>query len=738
MVMSMAIAKWCGGVVVKMKTGMRTLIGMLIIVGCVQVKAADSDVRVVTDTTGTIPLKGGPADPTYQWLRDDSRQSLAVRHFLEQENRHTEQVLLEQASLEQTLLTEWQARTKQPAEQPWSLQGRFEYRLEAGHAIVRREAGSAQAPQILVDLAQRAATSAYYQLGNWSVSPDHRYVALAEDRRGDRHHRITLLDTHTARMIDTPLQQAATDLVWASDSRSLYWIANERETYRPYRVMRWDLGAKQQQEVYREPDPAWLVSLYRTSDTGLAIIQSNSHNASEQFLLDLTTGHRGTPLRPRQAGMEYYADVRHGRMYLSSNLHGEFALYQRKLESVTLNRNDGDEESAGPTAQDWQLIWQPAVGEEIRNWYLYPQHIVIETAVQQHHDVVLLDYQGRACFRQRITPEGGVAWVSGSKTPHDTKVWIRRMSLSQPAQWLTLDLASVSRPVVPGESALQLRLEAEDHYAGLDPRLYRSEQIVVHHDGVAVPVSLVYRADALTPTSAVVLYGYGAYGTPMRPYFMPQILSLLDRGMVYAIAHVRGGGYLGEEWYRQGRGTLKQNGIDDFRAVAQTLRHYQTGRQRPVLAIGGSAGGTLVAAALNQAPALFRAAVLQVPFLDVVATMSDPALPLTRQEYAEWGNPADPEQRRAMQAYSPLDNIQPQAYPPMLVSAGLYDSQVPYWEAARWVARVRELSLTKAHYLLSTNMQGGHQQDSRKAAGQQAREYAFLIRQAAKAAPHAQ
>ena len=249
---------------------------------------------------------------------------------------------------------------------------------------------------------------------------------------------------------------------------------------------------------------------------------------------------------------------------------------------------------------------------------------------------------------------------------------------------------------------------------------------MVNSDGVMIPVTLAYRKDKLTRTTPVFLYGYGAYGMTMKPYFMPQIISLLDEGVIYAIAHVRGGGFYGDAWYQAGKGINKENAILDFIAAARDLTTYNLGK-RSIYAMGGSAGGTLVAAALNQAPDLFDGAVLKVPFVDVVNSMSDSELPLTAQQYGEWGNPNIADELKVMQQYDPYLNLSEQNYPPILIQVGLNDSRVPYWEGAKYYAKLSELTTGSGPYLLSTNFTQGHSTDRRQSLAQQAFEYAFLL-----------
>ncbi|CAE6941386.1 N-terminal beta-propeller domain [Vibrio sp. B1FIG11] len=289
------------------------------------------------------------------------------------------------------------------------------------------------------------------------------------------------------------------------------------------------------------------------------------------------------------------------------------------------------------------------------------------------------------------------------------------MSMTTPPLWEEFDVKALTKTNL-----------SQDVYHGFSSQDYVSKRIMVKSHGVEVPVSLAYRKDKLSDNAPVVLYGYGAYGFTMKPYFMPQTVSLLDQGIIYAIAHVLGGGYFGADWHDQGRGVLKANSINDFTAAAQALKHFDGG-ERDVYAIGSSAGGTLVAGSINQAPDLFAGAVMKVPFVDVVASMSDTTLPLTAQQYGEWGNPALPEQLKAMQAYDPILNIHKDAYPPMLVQIGLNDQRVPYWEGAKYLAQISSTSESTGPYLLQTDFHSGHRIDPRQARKQQAKEYAFLL-----------
>ena len=385
-------------------------------------------------------------------------------------------------------------------------------------------------------------------------------------------------------------------------------------------------------------------------------------------------------------------------MLLKSNRDGALGLYQVADLSLVAKG-------------EWQRLWS-GEGRELEKWRLFAWHTVLQYRKEGDDWLDVLDAKGALIHSLPLTDGAGTAWIQGSQQPASDKVLIRRQGMAEPPHQRWLDLSSGAWEGTPETR---------------DTSPYQSERRwIAGKDGVKVPVSLVWRK-GITHPRALLLYGYGAYGTPMRPYYQPRVLSLLDRGFVYAIAHVRGGGLLGESWYREGRGRDKQHSVDDFLAVADALAQDPAIDPARLFAMGGSAGGLLVAAALNQAPTRFAGAVLQVPFVDLLGTMQDPELPLTRQEYAEWGNPAIPGDYAAMRRLSPYDNLHKVPYPPVYVTGGLHDSQVPYWEPLKWIARLRSHSTGTGPYLLRTELDGGHLGAPRTAALRAAQEYAFLL-----------
>ncbi|MNH57931.1 Protease 2 [compost metagenome] len=625
-------------------------------------------------------------DPYGGW-RDDSRRAPELLALLREQNRWTDEQLAAQKPLETTLQAEWQARARgEPLPEEWLTQAGSQWRMEADGSLWQRsDARSAPRQR----LAPRQPAQGYYEFAAWALPPDGRLLALAEDSRGDKDYRITVLDLESGETVAT-LPHRASDLLWSLDGKTLYTIANEPRTLRPWQLWAWQAG--KEALVHQEADPAWLLSLYRTTDKRHLILQSNNHDSSEQYLLD-----EGGPtlLRARERGHEYYLDTQGDRVLVKSNRDGAMGLYQAPSLA------------AGP----WQPLWF-GEGRELEKWRLFARHTVLQYRKAGDDWLDVLDADGKLTHSLALTEGAGTAWIQGAHDPASQQILIRRQGMAEAPHQRWLDLASG-------------QWQAADKPVA-NP-LYRSERRwVVGKDGVRVPVSLVWRKDITAP-KALLLYGYGAYGTPMRPYYQPQVLSLLDRGFVYAIAHVRGGGLLGEQWYKDGRGQHKQHSVDDFLAVADSLARDPAIDPDRLFAMGGSAGGLLVAAALNQAPTRFAGAVLQVPFVDLLGTMQDPELPLTRQEYGEWGNPAIPADYAAMRRLSPYDNLHSAPYPPLYVTTGLHDSQVPYWEPLKWLARLRAHSTGAGPYLLHTELDGGHLASAGTAQQKAAREYAFLL-----------
>ncbi|ODP97162.1 hypothetical protein BGL48_01740 [Salinivibrio sp. SS3] len=637
---------------------------------------------------------------SFSWLQDVTQQQDKIRAYLERQNQHAQQSLMASQSLRDELLNEWQ-RTPQTGSKPWLARDGREFlqtRVNGERVLRMRKAGSEQG-SLLLNIEARAAEHAYYHLGSWSLSPNGQWLAIAEDIHGEEDYRIVLINRQSGQT-DIIATEADASVIWSPDNQQLYYVGKEAKTARPYQLFRHEIGTTGGDTlVYEEVDPAWLLSVYRASHTDTAIVQVNNESSTEQRLLRLNESSLSAPLKARQPGVEYYPDKTDDALWMLSNHQGTKQLYRAAIA----------------TPNDWHVVYAAESGAELNTFYLFEDGIVLTQQQKGEQWFVLLNADGERVVKQPLAAQGQVAWFARGGDYASNQLFIRSMSLVQPPRWEALDLKSGTRREV-----------SVDHYPDFDASRYHSERLYVGPH--RIPVTLAYRKDALTPSSPVVLYGYGAYGFTMKPYFMPQTVSLMDRGVIYAIAHVRGGGYYGATWHQAGSGMNKKHGIQDFIDVAKAMRRYQDG-QRAVAAVGSSAGATLVAAALNQAPAAFAAASLNVPFVDVLGSMSDPELPLTAQQYQEWGNPAKSDQREVMQGYDPLRNIQQKPYPPMLVRVGWDDQRVPFWEGAQYLSHLAATSTRSGPYLLLTDFSRGHQADARHGLTQQATDYAFLLHQ---------
>ncbi|MGY3571814.1 prolyl oligopeptidase family serine peptidase [Vibrio paucivorans] len=647
----------------------------------------------------------------YDWLRDDTRSDARVKQFLVEQNAYAKQNLEPVRGLSEQLLREWKIGSITKARRPWIIKGQFEFAIQkvnGQRTLLQREL-STGAERSLLDIEARATLHSYYQLGAWSLSPNKRLLAVAEDITGSESYRISLINLQDGSETAVATGHDAT-LIWGSDSASLYSVVLTGTDARPSRLVQYHLPSGKHSERLIEKDPGWLLSAYQACNQSYAVVQANNENTSEQRLLNLSTGELSSPVRTRTEGAEYYLDVAQDTLFVNSNHQGTFALYRAGLY-----------ENAQPNQLDLTAEWRPfsnlGVQGALRNFYLFDGGVVQVIQNLGRETLVISEFDGKVKNHVELVESGRVGWVGQVGDFSSNTLYIRSMSMIEPPTWRKLD-------VVTGV----VSLTSQDLYPNYSQLDYRTQQITVRSGELDIPVTLAYKPSALSKKSGVLLYGYGAYGFTMKPYFMRQTISLLDKGVIYAVAHVRGGGYLGDQWHESGVGIHKQNGISDYLAVARALTQFKGG-MRPIAAVGSSAGGTMIAAAINQSPEVFTTAVLNVPFVDVVASMSDALLPLTAQQYREWGNPNEPSQRQAMLAYDPIHNVKPQAYPSLLVRIGWNDKRVPYWEGAKYLSLVKDATTKSRTQLLVTNFNGGHRTDSRHALEQQAMDYAFLIKQ---------
>lgn len=642
------------------------------------------------------------ASDNFDWLRDDSRQDERVLSYLKQQNQKTEQFQKRYDEITQNLLSQWEAMAAEKGEKPWAIKNGQEWNLtrRQGNFVLLSRANNNAQENVVYDFSSRQEERQYFQIGQWRIQGGS--LLFTEDIDGSEQYRAVLVDLKSGAVREL-ISNIDNGVLLSPNGKFAFAVSKEAKTQRPYQIVRINIQTNEQKVLWQEDKTDWLMSFYPAADARFALVQSNNESTTEQKILNLDSGKLTASLRKPESGVEYYADVAQDRVFINSNLNGQFGLFEATMP----------EKHADTAEFNWKSFLRSENGVE--QFYLYDAGLVALTKQDNQTTISVYSYDGTAKKTLPLESEGRVAWLSTLGDYRSNKIRIRSMSMTTPPLWEEFDVKALTKTNL-----------SQDVYHGFSSQDYVSQRIMVKSHGVEVPVSVAYRKDKLSDNAPVVLYGYGAYGFTMKPYFMPQTVSLLDQGVIYAIAHVRGGGYFGADWHEQGRGVLKANSINDFTAAAQALKHFDGG-ERDVYAIGSSAGGTLVAGSINQAPDLFAGAVMKVPFVDVVASMSDTTLPLTAQQYGEWGNPTLPEQLKAMQAYDPILNIHKDAYPPMLVQVGLNDQRVPYWEGAKYLAQISSTSESTGPYLLQTDFHSGHRMDPRQAREQQAKEYAFLL-----------
>lgn len=662
-----------------------------------------------------MEIHGDTRTDNYYWLRDDERSDDAVLSYLKAENAYTEACMRGEEALRQRLFSEMVERIPQEDESvPYQRNGyRYQsrYKPEQEYALyVRQKVDTGENAEwdLLVDSNERAQGHDFYALGGLEVSPDNQLMAIAEDFLSRRQYDIRIKRLGDQSWYDEVLENTAGHFEWTNDSASLYYVRKHPQTLLPYQVYRHRLGTSvaDDQLIYEETDDTFYVGLEKTISNKYILIHISSTTTSEILMLDADdTDATPQTFLTRRRDHEYSLDHYRDTFYIRSNKEGKnFGLYQ----------------SASADEKAWQPIICARDDVMLEGFSLFKDWLVVEEREQGLTHLRQIHWQSGEEKHIRFDDPTYMTWLSFNPEPDTALLRYGYSSMTTPSSVFQIDLDS-------GERTLLKQQEVKNFDSGA----YRSERLWVSaHDGVQVPVSIVYRQDMFKAgQNPALVYGYGSYGSSMDPAFSISRLSLLDRGFVFALAHIRGGADLGQQWYEDGKLLHKQNTFSDFISVTQHLVDEQYANPKQVYAMGGSAGGLLMGAVVNQAPQLYHGIVAQVPFVDVVTTMLDESIPLTTGEYDEWGNPNDAEYYHYIKQYSPYDQVKAQDYPHMLVTTGLHDSQVQYWEPAKWVAKLRDMKTDNNQLLLYTDMDAGHGGKSGrfKAYEDIALEYAFIL-----------
>jgi oligopeptidase B len=662
----------------------------------------------------TLTLHGDERVDEYGWLRD--KKSPETIAYLEAENAYAEAVMKPTEELQKKLYDEMLGRIKQTDIQvPYRKKDYLYYtRTVEGkqYPIHARKKGSVDAAEeILLDVNELATGRKFMSVSSFAISDDANLLAYTIDDNGYRQYKLFVKDLRTGKVSDM-LAERVDSVEWAADNKTLIY-STENDAKRSSRIFRHVLGTTEHTPIYEEKDELFDVYAERSRSGDWIFLTSDSKTSNEVRLIPAAKPDaEPVVMVARKADLKYYPDHRGDRFYIMTNDAGI------NYRVVTAPVNDYAQ-------ANWKELVPYRKPVRIESIDLFRNHMVVRLREGGLNQLEIYDLRGDAPKSHRVSfPEPAYAVFPNANAEFDTNAYrYTYQSFITPSSVFDYDL----------DSRKQTLLKRTEVLGGYHPAKYKVERFfVTAGDGAKVPVAMVYRKD-LDPKkkNPLLLYAYGSYGSSTPDAFSSNRFSLVDRGVIYAIAHIRGGGEMGKEWHEQGRMMAKKNTFSDFIAVADHLvKEGYTSKEKLAIS-GGSAGGLLMGAVVNMRPDLFKAVMAYVPFVDVINTMLDASLPLTTQEYLEWGNPNEKDAYAYMKSYDPYSNVQKKAYPAMLVRTSLNDSQVGYWEAAKWVARLRAMKTDENVLLLRVNMGAGHGGSSGRydKLREDAHDYAWLLAQ---------
>ncbi len=628
-------------------------------------------------------------------LRDPSRLDPDIRAYLEAENRYTNTILAPTEALQKTLVAEMRGRIKEDDSGVPMPDGPYaylwKYREGGQHALIGRVPRDGGDFQLALDGDALAKASDYFKFGGTRHSPDHQLEAWSADQRGSEYFTLRVRRWAAGEDLPDTIEQTSGNVVWGRDSMFFYYVKVD-DNHRPLQVFRHRLGTPQSDDVlvYEERDPGWFTNIHEGASGRYCVIAGGDHDTSEQWLVDLAQADAQPRLiASREKGVRYTVADRGDELFILTNDGGAI---DYRIATAPLS---------SPARENWRELIPYRPGVYVLGLELYANHLVRLERSNALPSIVIRDLRDGSEHAISFDEAAYSLDIVSGYEFDTTTVRFAYSSMTTPVEVYDYDMVSRTR-------TLRKRQEIP---SGHDPAAYVTTRIMAKsRDGAEVPVSILHRRDFVPDGRApLLLYGYGSYGMAMPASFNANRLSLVDRGFVYAIAHIRGGADKGWAWYLDGKREKKTNTFDDFIAAAQALIERKYTSEKHIVAHGGSAGGMLMGAVANRAGELFAGIVAEVPFVDVLNTMLDDTLPLTPPEWPELGNPiADAAAFRTILSYSPYENVQAKAYPAILALAGLTDPRVTYWEPAKWVARLRATMTSGGPVLLRTNMGAGH------------------------------
>lgn len=652
-------------------------------------------------------------DPFY-WMND--RENPEVIEYLHAENKYLEEVMKPTESFQKRLFEEMKSRIKEDDQSvPYFKSGYFwyvRYRTGGEYPIYCRKPKSLEnQEEVILDVNELAEGKSFYQVGGSATSPDQKTLAFAADEVGRRIYTIHFKNLDTGEISTKSIPDVTGNFTWAADNLTLFYSKQDPETLRSHKIYKHLLGTDPEQDklIFEEKDEEFSCVVHKTKSEKFILIHSESTISSEvRFIPADQPDASFEILQRRIPQLEYAADHYGDHFYIRTNDQAQnFKLVKAPITN--------------PSKENWEDVIPHRPEVLLEDFDLFSNFLVTQERSNGLTQIQIKPWEGEGHALQ-FDDETYTAWISTNPEFDTSTLRFGYNSLVVPSSVFDYDMISREKTL----------LKQQEVVGGYTSEDYYSERIwAKSENGVLVPISLVYKKSFFDKTgeNPLLLYAYGSYGYSMDAYFSSNRLSLLDRGFVFAIAHIRGGEDLGRHWYENGKLLQKRNTFSDFIACAEHLVRERYTNPNHLYAMGGSAGGLLIGAVINWRPELFNGAIANVPFVDVVTTMLDESIPLTTGEFQEWGNPKDPEYFKYMLSYSPYDNVEPKDYPNLLVTSGLHDSQVQYWEPTKWVAKLRDLKTDQNLLLLHTNMEAGHGGASGRfnALKELALEYAFLL-----------
>lgn len=628
----------------------------------------------------------------YFWLRD--KENPEVIGYLKAENEYADSMMSGTGRLQENLFEEMKGRLHEDDSSVPVKKGNYYYyrrtEKDKQYPIYCRKKGSLDAEEeVVLDVNKLAAESEYFSLGSLEVSPNHQLVAYTSDAIGDENYSLHIRNISSQALLEEPIPGLSHALMWANDNQTIFYTIRN-EAYRPYKLFSHKVGSSFHEDklVYHEEDERFFLSIHKSKSEQYLLLSLRSKTAAEVHYLEADNPNGSFKVfAPRMPNVKYRVFPSKDCFYVLTN----WDAVNYRLMKTPANATD-------------MGYWEEIVPEKpfvsLENVEEFEQYLTLYKRVNGLRRIEVIPLNGEDTYHIGFEDAAYTLYPFQNPEYASNQLYFTYTALSTPREVVAFDMERRTREILKKDEVL----------GEFDPQDYQVERVLATaEDGTQIPISLVYKKGLIkNGKNPLYLYGYGAYGITTEPAFNPNRLSLLDRGFVFAMAHIRGGGDMGEKWYLDGKLLKKKNSFTDFISCAEFLIEQQYTQPQKLVAMGGSAGGLLMGAVTNMRPDLFKAIIAKVPFVDVINTMLDEALPLTITEYEEWGNPQIEQYFNYILSYSPYENVEAKAYPNMLITAGLNDPRVSYWEPAKWTAKLRANKTDTNRLLLKTNMTAGH------------------------------